>query len=134
MSNSNEHNLRTLIKLRFADNEVFFGPGIANLFREIDSCGNVREACEKCGFSYSKAWKIIRRCEVEFGYPIVNRQAGGNSGGKASVTDKGHDLLAAYDELLAELESIAAARFTELKKKYRLTEESSAEPETEQQK
>jgi len=112
--------MRPIIKLRFVNTEPFFGPGIAELFREIDNCGNVREACEKCGFSYSKAWKIIRRCEEEFGYAIVDRKQGGNSGGKATVTEKGHDLLAAYDELLAELESITAERFRELEEKYSL--------------
>ena len=130
MKDEKEHKLRTVIKLRFANDEMFFGPGIAGLFREIDNCGNVREACERCGFSYSKAWKIIRRCEQEFGYPIVSRQAGGNSGGKASVTEKGHDLLAAYDELLSELEDVAAERFSEIVKKYRLEEDNADyEPE-----
>ena len=127
MNGGNEHKLHTVIKLRFANNEAFFGPGIAGLFREIDNCGNVREACEKCGFSYSKAWKIIRRCEEEFGYPIVNRQAGGSSGGKASVTEKGHALLAAYDELLSELEAAAADRFSEIVKKYGLEADSADE-------
>ncbi len=112
--------MRPIIKLRFVNNEPFFGPGIAALFREIDNCGNVREACEKCGFSYSKAWKIIRRCEEEFGYAIVDRKQGGSNGGKASVTEKGHDLLAAYDELLAELETTATERFRELEEKYSL--------------
>lgn len=129
MKDEKKHKLRTVIKLRFANEELFFGPGIAGLFREIDNCGNVREACEKCGFSYSKAWKIIRRCEEEFGYPIVNRQAGGSSGGKASVTEKGHDLLAAYDELLSELEAVAADRFSEIVKKYRLEADRADEPD-----
>ena len=114
--------MHPVIKLRFVNTEPFFGPGIAELFREIDKCGNVREACENCGFSYSKAWKIIRRCEQEFGYEIVERRAGGSNGGRAAVTDRGHDLLAAYDELLRELEAAAEIRFGELEQKHLLTD------------
>ena len=121
--------MRPIIKLRIADKELFFGPGVAALLRAVDDCGNVREACEKCGFSYSKAWKIIRQAEKEFGYAIVDRQAGGSSGGRASVTDKGHALLKAYDELLADLRSVAEERFRELEVKYGLGRDESFSPE-----
>ena len=93
------------------------------LLREIEKCGNVREACARCGFSYSKGWTIIRKCEEKFGWPIVERQAGGSSGGKASVTDKGKDLLAVYDQMKRELSEAADERFRELMKAYRLTGE-----------
>lgn len=123
MGSSGSRSIHPGIKLKFINTEGFFGPGIAGLFREIDNCGNVREACERCGFSYSKGWKIIRRCERELGCDLVDRQAGGHSGGTARVTDKGHDLLAAYEELLSELESVAEDRFAGLMKKYGLDED-----------
>ena len=119
----NERLLRPMVKLMFATTTPFLGPGTVNLLREIDNCGNVRDACEKCGFSYSKGWSIIKNCEAKFGYPIVDRQPGGQTGGTATVTDKGHDLLAVHDELEAELGALAEARFRELMKKYRLTGE-----------
>lgn len=118
------HNDRILhpnVKVTFASTSRFFGPGTVELLREIDKCGNVRTACEKCGFSYSKGWTIIRKCEEKFGWSIVSRQPGGQTGGSASVTDKGRDLLAAYEELEAELSKIAEERFKELIKKYNLT-------------
>ena len=93
------------------------------LLREIDRCGNVREACEKCGFSYSKGWTILKRCEEKSGYTIVERQTGGQNGGAAFVTDKGRDLLAVYDELSKEIEEIAEERFRELMDKHHLTGE-----------
>lgn len=117
----NERLLHPLIRLSFATTTPFFGPGTVDLIREIDKCGNVREACEKCGFSYSKGWTIIKSCEEKFGYTIIDRQAGGQTGGSATVTDKGHDLLAVYEELEAELGSAAEQRFRELMKKHGLT-------------
>ena len=117
----NDRILHPLIKLSFASTSAFFGPGTVDLLREIDKCGNVREACERCGFSYSKAWTIIKNCEEKFGYNIVERQAGGQTGGSASVTEKGRNLLSVYDELERELDNIAEKRFKELMQKYNLT-------------
>ena len=117
----NDRILHPLVKISFASTSPFFGPGSVELLREIDACGNVRDACERCGFSYSKGWTIIKSCEEKFGYNIVDRQAGGQTGGMARVTDKGRDLLAAYEELEAELGSIAEEKFRELMKKYNLT-------------
>lgn len=116
----NERILHPEIKLTFATTTPFFGPGTVDLLREIERCGNVRDACEKCGFSYSKGWAIIKSCEERFGYMIVDRQAGGQSGGTARVTEKGHALLAAYEELEAELTAIAEERFHKLMKNHQL--------------
>lgn len=116
----NDRILHPVVKLSFASTSMFFGPGTVSLLREIDRCGNVREACENCGFSYSKGWTIIRSCEEKFGYNIVDRQAGGLTGGTAKVTDKGHDLLSVYEELEAELSELADERFRKLIKKYQL--------------
>ena len=129
----NQHNERILhpvIKLTFSSTSVFFGPGTVMLLREIEKCGNVREACARCGFSYSKGWTIIRKCEEKFGWPIVERQAGGSSGGKASVTDKGRDLLAVYDQMHRELTEAADERFRVLMKEYRLTGEDQDESDS----
>ena len=120
MGTEKEEKMHALIKLRFTNPEIFFGPGIAGLLKEIDRCGNVREACEQCGFSYSKGWTIIKKCEERFGHCLVSRQPGGSSGGSASVTDKGKALLAVYDALGAELDAFAEERFVELIKEYGL--------------
>ena len=112
--------LHPAVKLMFVSESKFFGPGPVGLLREIDSCGNVRDACEKCGFSYSKGWTILKKCEEEHGYKIVERQAGGKTGGAAKVTEEGHKLMAVYDELEAELSEVAERRFPEIAKKHEL--------------
>lgn len=117
----NERIMHPEIKVTFASTTPFFGPGTVDLLKEIDKCGNVRDACEKCGFSYSKGWTILKSCEEKFGYTIVERQAGGQTGGTARVTDKGHDLVKVYEELEAELSEIASEKFRKLMKDYQLT-------------
>ena len=116
-----DRKLQPAVKLMFVNENKFFGPGPVELLREIDSCGNVRDACEKCGFSYSKGWTILKSCEERFGYTIVERQPGGQTGGSARVTDKGHALLAVYEELDKELTAAAEEKFAALMKKYKLT-------------
>ena len=124
----NLHNERILhpeIKVMLASTSAFFGPGTVELLRQIDQCGNVRDACEKCGFSYSKGWVIIRRCEEKFGHSIVERQPGGQAGGSAKVTEKGYHLLAVYEELERDLSALAVKKFRELMNKYQLAGERS---------
>lgn len=110
------------IRLTFDSAGRAFGPGTVELLREIDRCGNVRKACESCGFSYSKGWTILRRCEEKTGYRIVERQAGGQSGGSAAVTEDGYSLLAVYDELRSRLKAVAEEQFEELMKEHGLCE------------
>ena len=119
----NERILHPLVRLSFASTSAFFGPGTVQLLKEIDRCGNVRDACEKCGFSYSKGWSIIKSCEEKFGYEIVERQVGGITGGTARVTAKGRDLLSVYEDLEDELSRLAVMRFRELMRKHQLIPE-----------
>lgn len=109
-----DRDIRAAVKLTFTGESRCFGPGSVMLLREIDRCGNVREACENCGFSYSKGWTIIRRCEEGLGLSIVERQAGGQAGGAARVSEDGRRLLAVYEKLEAEISEAAGRRFREL--------------------
>ena len=119
----NEKILHPEIKLMLASTSSFFGPGAAELLKEIQQCGNVKDACERCGFSYSKGWKIIKGCEEKYGHSVVERQPGGQTGGTAGVTEAGQGLLAAYEELETSLAEFAEEKFRKLMKKYRLTGE-----------
>ncbi len=112
--------MHPVIKLTFAGKDKFFGPGTVDLLSEIDRCGNVREACRNCGFSYSKGWTILRKCEEKLGYAFVERQAGGQSGGTARVTDKGRELMALYEELEEYLYKAGEDKYRELMSKYKL--------------
>ncbi|MBQ6621851.1 MAG: NTP transferase domain-containing protein [Mogibacterium sp.] len=117
------HNNRILhsdVRIRFASTAPFFGPGTVRLLRGIEETGNVRDACEKIGCSYSKGWTIIKSCEEKFGYRIVDRQQGGQNGGAAQVTEKGHQLLAVYDELQRAVSEYTEERFQELMRKHDL--------------
>lgn len=111
------HNARLMrpdIRVRLCNSKPFFGPGTVTLLRQIDSTGNVREACERCGISYSKGWSIIHGCEHELGYRIVERQPGGKDGGQSTVSKHGKKLIRLYEQLEREMNEIVQKKFDEI--------------------
>lgn len=104
------HNARLMrpqVKVCLAGKKIFFGPGTVTLLKHIDSLGSVREACQKTGISYSKAWTIIQSAEKELRYKIVERQPGGKNGGEAFVSEKGRKLLKLFEIYEEKVEAAA---------------------------
>ncbi|MBQ7644494.1 MAG: LysR family transcriptional regulator [Spirochaetales bacterium] len=84
-------------KIMLFDSDLgFFGPGVRDLFLNIESEHSVKGASENMGLSYSKAWKMIRNVEKALGEPAVTRTHGGTEGGSAQLTDAGRMLLEKY--------------------------------------
>ena len=102
------------VKLQLMRNEAFFGPGMMVLLKQIDVLGNVRDACEKAGMSYSKGWSLIRTAEKELGCPVVERSPGGKSGGMARVSSAGHRLMERYERLEREITEFAEKKYREI--------------------
>lgn len=102
------------VKLQLMRNEPFFGPGMMVLLKQIDVLGNVRDACEKAGMSYSKGWSLIRTAEKELGCPVVERSPGGKSGGMARVSSAGHRLMEQYERLEREITEFAEKKYREI--------------------
>ncbi len=110
----NSRLMRAEINISLCNAKSFFDRQTANLFRQIDSLGNVREACEKCGISYSKGWNILHDCEDQLGYSVVERQQGGRDGGASTLSEKGRKLVALYDRFDLEMNEIGRQKFDEL--------------------
>ena len=106
--------LRPEITVSLSGNMSFFDRESAALLRQIDRCGNVREACEKNGISYSKGWNMIRNAEEGLGGKIVDRRAGGKDGGGASITARGRQLAELYWQFDEELRNYAEERYRKL--------------------
>lgn len=84
-------------KIMLFDSDLgFFGPGVRDLFLNIESEHSVKGASENMCLSYSKAWKMIRNVEKAMGRPAVERTHGGTDGGSAKLTDAGRKLLECY--------------------------------------
>ena len=102
------------VKVQLVKNTAFFGPGMMVLLKQIKLLGNVREACEKTGMSYSKGRALIRTAEEEAGCRIVLRSPGGKTGGTARVSPEGRILMERYERLEREVAEFAMGRYQEI--------------------
>lgn len=74
------------------------------LLRTIDEMSSLKEAAEKLGISYRKAWGNVQTMEDELGFSLVIRQRGGAQGGKTILTEDGFKLINAHSELREEFD------------------------------
>ena len=86
-----------------------FGPGIAALLAGVAETGSIRRTAAAMGMSYNKAWNILRACENELGFALLDRQAGGAHGGGARLTEAGTDMLARYKAFENEAQAALGA-------------------------
>ena len=106
--------LRPEIRISFSGKQSFFDSETAALLQQIERCGNVREACEKTGISYSKAWDMIRLAEEGLGGKIVERRAGGKDGGGAEITEHGRTLTELYQRYEEAVRNYSGEKYREL--------------------
>lgn len=78
-----------------------FGPGKAELLRHIAATGSIRTAAAEMGMSYDRAWKLVRTLNDLFRSPLVAVARGGGTGGGATLTPLGEDVLTRYTRMEA---------------------------------
>ncbi|MFW5939519.1 MAG: TOBE domain-containing protein [Halolamina sp.] len=92
---------------------VAFSARDADLLRAVDDAGSLNAAASTLGRSYSRAHDRLTDLEAAFG-ALVERQRGGSGGGGSRLTDRAHELLAAFDRLRAGYSAIAETSETVL--------------------
>ncbi len=101
------------MKLKFGiyfcseEGERFFGEGPYQLLLGIQQLGSLRDAAQRQGMSYTKAFSLIKRAEREFGFPLTQRQIGGKGGGGSSLTPQAAELLVRYGAYKAACQQMA---------------------------
>lgn len=107
--------LRAQLSVRLFTDEKCFGPGIAELLRQVDSHRSLRAAAQSMKMAYSKAWTIMHNAEKGLGFRLLDVRTGGKNGGGAVLTEEARRMLAAYDRycrrLREESERIFAQEF-----------------------
>ena len=109
-----QHNASLLtptVKLSIDKETVFLNSRLKLLLFLIADLQSVRQACLHMGLSYQKAWDMLNRLEQEVGYAVVTRQHGGRNGGKTCLTDRGQQLMLAFQQYEDELHAFARQRF-----------------------
>ena len=73
-----------------------FGRGVELLLTGIEEHGSLNRTTKEMGMAYSKAWRILRQAEEEFGVQLVERDGAHGS----TLTEDGRYWLAHYREMV----------------------------------
>lgn len=109
-----EHNASLLapsIKISIDKESMFLNSRLKLLLFLIYDLKSVRQACTHMGLSLQKAWDMINCLEEEIGYEVVTRQQGGKNGGKTCLTERGCQLMYAFQSYEDEVRVFAYERF-----------------------
>ena len=96
--------------------EIALGPGKVDLLALIGETGSIREAAERMGMSYMRAWTLIKTMNACFQEPLVVASRGGKEGGGATLTETGRTALNLYRGLEAQSLKACAGRWRQLRK------------------
>jgi molybdate transport system regulatory protein len=104
------------VHLKLVFGEIRLGPGKADLLAAVARTGSISAAGREMGMSYRRAWLLLKDANALFGQPVIETAAGGAHGGGAKLTPFGAKLLAAYRQVVAQTEMLAAEAFAEITK------------------
>ncbi len=104
--------LETIKKERILDGEGFA------LLLDLDKTGSLTSTARNLGMSYRKAWGMLHSVEQHLGFDLTEKRRGGAAGGRTLLSDKGRQLVRAYNNLRHEtdiaMKSIAKVFFNRI--------------------
>ncbi|WBU65648.1 LysR family transcriptional regulator [Paracoccus aerodenitrificans] len=104
---------RLQLRVYFAE-DVWLGPGKADLLELIQQTGSISEAGRRMGMSYKRAWSLVETLNAMFEAPLVASERGGAGGGGARLTETGQDVLARFRRIEADAQKAADPDISQL--------------------
>jgi molybdate transport system regulatory protein len=95
---------RLWIKIYFGDRGQI-GPGKIRLLRGIAEHRSIAAAARAMGMSYRRAWLLVDQMNQTFGAPVAATHTGGSAHGGAELTPLGAEIVARYQDLMAQAEA-----------------------------
>ena len=98
--------LRVRFKLWLSTKNVegAFGDGKWRLLKAVENAGTLSAASASLRISYRKAWGDLNKAQNALNVALVQKQRGGNLGGKTILTGKGKKWVKAYGKFRSEIE------------------------------
>lgn len=107
------------MSLRLYFEEKAFGPGMVTLLQEVERTGSLQKAAKSMNMAYSKAWKMLKGAEKEWGFALTDRETGGKDGGGSTLTPQAVRLIKAYEsfksDAVKQLDQLFTQYFSEEK-------------------
>ncbi len=88
------------------------GPGKIALLERIAAAGSIAAAGRSMGMSYRRAWELVAALNDSFATPLVEARIGGRSGGHATLTPLGIEIVAEYRRIEADAARAVAGSLT----------------------
>ena len=107
----NRQLLRPVVSVSLMREGLLLDQRAALLLHLVASDGTMKEACERLGISYSKGWGLLRQLEETLGFPLLQRQPGGEYGGSSRLTLQGQRLLGRYEAYAQAVQEFAGQAF-----------------------
>ncbi len=104
---------RLSIRIDF-DEQGRLGPGKVALLESIAEEGSISAAGRALKMSYKRAWELVADINRSFEEPLVRAQTGGASGGGATLTERGRELIRHYRAIERKALSATAAHLKAL--------------------
>jgi molybdate transport system regulatory protein len=95
---------------------IALGPGKADLLEGIRETGSIAAAGRRLGMSYKRAWLLVDTMNGCFSKPLVEAVKGGKSGGGASLTSLGEEVLRLYRHMEKKTGRVVASDLSNLKR------------------
>ena len=83
------------LRIHWAD-QIAIGPGKAQLLESIRLTGSISAAAREMGMSYKHAWLLVDSMNACFDGVLVEAVKGGRTGGGATLTELGVEVLECY--------------------------------------
>lgn len=93
----NDLNIKYKIWLETSNHDGILGDGKWRLLKTINETGSLKSAMKEHGLSYRKTWENLNRIEEMLGFRVIERQRGGQTGGKTVLSAQGIAIMEAFD-------------------------------------
>lgn len=103
IQNHNSQLTRPMTEVTLCNGSPLYDPRLSMLLHLVEDTRSVRDACSLMQVSYSAAWNMLNHVEDELGFPLVIRNRGGSAGSGSVLTEKGKQLMTAYDHFTEQL-------------------------------
>ncbi len=94
---------------------IALGPGKVDLLGLVGKSGSIREAADRMGMSYMRAWTLVKTMNACFKEPLVEAVRGGSKHGGAKLTKTGRRALQLYHAMEEECMRVTKQRWKQLK-------------------
>lgn len=92
--------------LETSQKEGILGDKKCVLLKTINELGCLKESLKVHRLTYRKTWNNLNRIEKKLGFQLIDRQRGGISGGKTSLTEEGKIIINSFDRIHLKLDKI----------------------------